>query len=313
MYERDIACALAHPYYTVAAPLTARHRRRLAELFAVWEVRNGARAPELNRPAEMYVATRDGIGIGGSDDHAGVDIGRTWTETPRAADPAAFLARVRAGRGDRPRRAGQRRQVGARGDRAGDPHARRRRWLRRRGRSRPAARADDGRAAAARGRPPRGQRRRRRLAGGRAGAAARLAAGARPRRPGRRAADRPHAGRGLQPRRSLPARLPRARAAPRRRRRDGARGGARRARRGERGTRALRRLRRRRPLRARRRVPGQRADQAARDLARGTSRPRGATSARAWRSSPTASAPRTGSAARSRRSASAASRASRSR
>ncbi len=97
MYERDIACALAHPYYTVAAPLSARHRRRLAELFAVWEVRNGARAPELNRPAEMYVATRDGIGIGGSDDHAGVDIGRTWTETPRAGDPAAFLARVRAG------------------------------------------------------------------------------------------------------------------------------------------------------------------------------------------------------------------------
>jgi predicted metal-dependent phosphoesterase TrpH len=87
MYEREIACALAHPYYTVAAPLTARHRRRLAELFGVWEVRNGARAPELNRPAATYVATRDGIGIGGSDDHAGVDIGRTWTETPLARDP----------------------------------------------------------------------------------------------------------------------------------------------------------------------------------------------------------------------------------
>ncbi len=97
MYEREIACALAHPYYTVAAPLSARHRRRLAELFAVWEVRNGARAPELNRPAEMYVATRDGTGIGGSDDHAGVDIGRTWTETPRAAGPKAFLEHVRAG------------------------------------------------------------------------------------------------------------------------------------------------------------------------------------------------------------------------
>jgi glycosyltransferase involved in cell wall biosynthesis/predicted metal-dependent phosphoesterase TrpH len=97
MYEREIACALAHPYYTVAAPLTARHRRRLAELFAVWEVRNGARAPELNRPAAMYVATRDGTGIGGSDDHAGVDIGRTWTETPRAASPREFLERMRSG------------------------------------------------------------------------------------------------------------------------------------------------------------------------------------------------------------------------
>ena len=97
MHEREIACALAHPYYTVAAPLSARHRRRLAELFGVWEVRNGARAPELNRPAATYVATRDGIGIGGSDDHAGVDIGRTYTEAPAAATPEEFLAHMRAG------------------------------------------------------------------------------------------------------------------------------------------------------------------------------------------------------------------------
>jgi glycosyltransferase involved in cell wall biosynthesis/predicted metal-dependent phosphoesterase TrpH len=97
MYEREIACALAHPYYTVATPLTARHRRRLAELFGVWEIRNGARARELNRPAATYVATRDGIGIGGSDDHAGVDIGRTYTESPRARSPEEFLAHVRAG------------------------------------------------------------------------------------------------------------------------------------------------------------------------------------------------------------------------
>ncbi|HEY1457945.1 MAG TPA: glycosyltransferase [Solirubrobacteraceae bacterium] len=98
MYEREIACALAHPYYNVGAPLSARHRRRLAELFNVWEVRNGARARELNRPAAMYVATRDGIGIGGSDDHAGVDIGRTFTEAPSAATPAEFLEHMRAGR-----------------------------------------------------------------------------------------------------------------------------------------------------------------------------------------------------------------------
>jgi glycosyltransferase involved in cell wall biosynthesis/predicted metal-dependent phosphoesterase TrpH len=98
MYEREITCALAHPYYTVAAPLTARHRRRLAELFGIWEIRNGARARELNRPAATYVATRDGIGIGGSDDHAGVDIGRTFTEAPPAGEPAEFLAHVRAGR-----------------------------------------------------------------------------------------------------------------------------------------------------------------------------------------------------------------------
>jgi glycosyltransferase involved in cell wall biosynthesis/predicted metal-dependent phosphoesterase TrpH len=97
MSEREITCALAHPYYTVAAPLRARHRRRLAELFGVWEIRNGARARELNRPAATYVATRDGVGIGGSDDHAGVDIGRTYTEAPAASTPREFLAHVGEG------------------------------------------------------------------------------------------------------------------------------------------------------------------------------------------------------------------------
>ncbi|MFZ1153806.1 MAG: glycosyltransferase, partial [Solirubrobacteraceae bacterium] len=97
LYDREIACALAHPYYAVGAPLTARHRRRLAELFGIWETRNGARARELNRPAATYVATLDGTGIGGSDDHAGIDIGRTWTEAPQAATPAEFLEHMRAG------------------------------------------------------------------------------------------------------------------------------------------------------------------------------------------------------------------------
>ncbi len=98
LHARERVCALAHPYYTVGAPLTARHRRRLADAFAIWEVRNGARARELNRPAATYVATLDGTGIGGSDDHAGVDVGRTWTETPPARSPAEFLAHVRGGR-----------------------------------------------------------------------------------------------------------------------------------------------------------------------------------------------------------------------
>ncbi|HEY8583707.1 MAG TPA: glycosyltransferase, partial [Capillimicrobium sp.] len=98
LHEREIACALAHPFYAVAAPLTARHRRQLAELFPVWEVRNGSRARELNAPAAIYVETHGRTGVGGSDDHAGVDIGRTFTETPAAATPAEFLAHVRAGR-----------------------------------------------------------------------------------------------------------------------------------------------------------------------------------------------------------------------
>jgi glycosyl transferase family 1 len=61
-------------------------------------VRNGTRADELNRPAAIYVETHGGIGIGGTDDHAGVDIGRTWSETAKVATPQAFLTEMRAGR-----------------------------------------------------------------------------------------------------------------------------------------------------------------------------------------------------------------------
>ncbi len=100
LHERGITCALAHPFFAVAAPLTARHRRRLAELFPVWETRNGSRARELNMPAAVYIETHGGTGIGGSDDHAGVDIGRTFTETPPASSPEEFLRHVREGRAD---------------------------------------------------------------------------------------------------------------------------------------------------------------------------------------------------------------------
>jgi glycosyltransferase involved in cell wall biosynthesis/predicted metal-dependent phosphoesterase TrpH len=97
LHGNSIACALAHPFYAVAAPLEARHRRRLARLFPVWETRNGSRAPELNLPAAVYIETHGGAGVGGSDDHAGVDVGRTWTETPPASTPEELLRRLRDG------------------------------------------------------------------------------------------------------------------------------------------------------------------------------------------------------------------------
>ncbi|MBA2764695.1 MAG: glycosyltransferase [Thermoleophilaceae bacterium] len=98
--EHDVTCALAHPFYAVEAPLTPRHRRRLAELFPVWETRNGSRARELNMPAAIYIETHGGVGVAGSDDHAGVDIGRTFTRTPHATTPEDFLRHVREGRAD---------------------------------------------------------------------------------------------------------------------------------------------------------------------------------------------------------------------
>ncbi|MDE3131084.1 MAG: glycosyltransferase [Acidobacteriota bacterium] len=95
--QHGITAALAHPFYAVEAPLAPRHRRRLAQLFPIWETRNGARAKELNLPAFVYIETHGGTGIGGTDDHAGIDIGRTFTETPSAHNPSEFLAHIRAG------------------------------------------------------------------------------------------------------------------------------------------------------------------------------------------------------------------------
>jgi predicted metal-dependent phosphoesterase TrpH len=100
LHENEIACALAHPFYNVAAPLTRRHRRRLAELFPIWEVRNGSRAPELNMPALIYVETHGSTGIAGSDDHAGVDIGRTFTEVAAASTPEELLRHLRDGKAE---------------------------------------------------------------------------------------------------------------------------------------------------------------------------------------------------------------------
>jgi glycosyltransferase involved in cell wall biosynthesis/predicted metal-dependent phosphoesterase TrpH len=97
LHDNEIACALAHPFYAVEAPLTPRHRRRLAQLFGVWETRNGSRARELNAPAAVYIETHGGTGVGGSDDHAGVDIGRTFTETPVAHTWHEYLGHVRTG------------------------------------------------------------------------------------------------------------------------------------------------------------------------------------------------------------------------
>jgi predicted metal-dependent phosphoesterase TrpH len=60
LHAHETTAALAHPFYAVEAPLTARHRRRLARLFPIWETRNGSRAKELNLQAFVYIETHGG-------------------------------------------------------------------------------------------------------------------------------------------------------------------------------------------------------------------------------------------------------------
>jgi predicted metal-dependent phosphoesterase TrpH len=97
LQERGIVAALAHPFWEVEEPLTLRHRRRLAQLFPIWEVRSGYFGTAFNAPARAFRAACGGVGIGGSDDHGGIHVGLTYTETPSAGSPQEFLKHVRAG------------------------------------------------------------------------------------------------------------------------------------------------------------------------------------------------------------------------
>lgn len=122
--EENLAHSCAHPLYEQNGRLTRWHIERTALLFKGFEVRNGAHANTLNGAIARFV---DGLtagqvhrlvdehGIeplwsriwekgrtGGSDDHALLNAGRTWTALPlapgeRIEEPAEFLRRVMNG------------------------------------------------------------------------------------------------------------------------------------------------------------------------------------------------------------------------
>jgi glycosyltransferase involved in cell wall biosynthesis len=52
----------------------------------------------MNGPAATYVETHGAVGVAGSDDHAGIDVGRTYTEAAPASSPEELLAHIRGGR-----------------------------------------------------------------------------------------------------------------------------------------------------------------------------------------------------------------------
>lgn len=117
--RQNLAHAVAHPLHALNEKYTPLHFQKLALLFRHFEGINGrydarlgdAACFSLNhltqRSIEVFAArtglepTHDEpwrkIFTGGSDDHGGIYPARAWTETPRAADAAEFLAHVRAG------------------------------------------------------------------------------------------------------------------------------------------------------------------------------------------------------------------------
>ena len=118
----DVACSVAHPLFRVNDRMTLEQFEKLLVLFNCFETLNGMHDRRLNGLARRILtslspelidllAGRHGIEpwgatpwiksfTGGTDDHAGLYIGTTWTST-RAVDTVdAFVAQLRAERCD---------------------------------------------------------------------------------------------------------------------------------------------------------------------------------------------------------------------
>jgi glycosyltransferase involved in cell wall biosynthesis len=114
--EKRLAYSVAHATYSVNGKLTESHLEKFILLFDVFETINGSRDSASNRTwnrilggltpgfiDEIYDRHRieplspdpwvKGF-TGGTDDHAGIFIGKTFTETP-AESPEEFLAALR--------------------------------------------------------------------------------------------------------------------------------------------------------------------------------------------------------------------------
>lgn len=123
--ERNLPHSFAHPLYVQNGRLTRWHIERATLLFKGFETINGAHDDTLNRTIDRYLGTlspakvqelidRHGMQpvwprvweksrTGGSDDHALLNVGRTWTEAAfepgEAVTPQAFVRRIGQGAG----------------------------------------------------------------------------------------------------------------------------------------------------------------------------------------------------------------------
>lgn len=111
-----ITHVVAHPLFRVDDHLDIAHLERLLVLFRLFEGSNGTRDPRAsdlfaavtaNATSELLAALAEEHGLeldlplhyastGGSDDHGGLYVATTWTETPAATDPTEFLAHLTA-------------------------------------------------------------------------------------------------------------------------------------------------------------------------------------------------------------------------
>ncbi|MBP7589887.1 MAG: glycosyl transferase, partial [Thermoanaerobaculia bacterium] len=119
----DIVHVVAHPLFRVNDRLTLDHLEKVLVLFRLFEGVNGTRDPRATTLFDAVLAalTADQLGelaerhrlaadfdpteplrfatTGGSDDHGGIYVATTWTESPAAGSVEEYLAHLGEGRG----------------------------------------------------------------------------------------------------------------------------------------------------------------------------------------------------------------------
>ena len=120
LHRENLTHFLAHPLYEINSKLSADMVEKFMLLFNTFETRNGGRDKRYNELLRLITASltpevidrlADKHGIeplgdtpwvknttGGSDDHSGLFIARTFTETTEGATIESFLEAVRTGR-----------------------------------------------------------------------------------------------------------------------------------------------------------------------------------------------------------------------
>jgi glycosyltransferase involved in cell wall biosynthesis len=118
--QEDLAHFLAHPLYDINGKLSVEMVEKFLLLFSAFETRNGARDKRFNELFEKIVlsltpelmerlADRHGLEpygerswlkgmTGGSDDHSGLYVGQTYTETTDGATLESFLDSIKRAR-----------------------------------------------------------------------------------------------------------------------------------------------------------------------------------------------------------------------
>lgn len=97
--EQRLFFTVNHVFSSVTGRREADDFEWFAEYFLGVEARNGQMLPGANRHASVFARRKRKVQVAGSDAHALVSVGTTYTEVPGARDKDEFFAGLRAGYG----------------------------------------------------------------------------------------------------------------------------------------------------------------------------------------------------------------------